>query len=150
MGQYKFEMTGANGTLYVTDHSIILKRHGANAFMAFGLSGEKEVPFSSITAVQLKEAGMLVKGYIQFSILGSVESNSGLTNAWYDENTIVLKSENNDMAIQIKNYIQERMGKQQTLVTQTSNADEILKYKQLLDLGVITPEEFEVKKRELL
>ena len=31
-----------------------------------------------------------------------------------------------------------------------SNADAILKYKQLLDQGVITQEEFEAKKRELL
>jgi len=31
-----------------------------------------------------------------------------------------------------------------------SGADEILKYKNLLDLGVITPEEFEAKKKQLL
>lgn len=150
MEQYKFEMMGANGTLYVTDHSIIIKRQGVNAFLAFGLSGEKEIPFSSITAVQVRKAGMLVKGYIQFSILGGNESTGGLTDAWNDENTVVLKSENNDIALQIKSYIQEHIKKQQTVSTQTSNADEILKYKQLLDLGAITPEEFESKKRELL
>lgn len=31
-----------------------------------------------------------------------------------------------------------------------SNEDELLKYKELLDAGVITPEEFESKKKELL
>lgn len=31
-----------------------------------------------------------------------------------------------------------------------SSADEILKFKQLLDVGIITPEEFEAKKKELL
>lgn len=32
----------------------------------------------------------------------------------------------------------------------TSNEDELIKYKELLDSGVITPEEFESKKKELL
>nr|WP_279592596.1 SHOCT domain-containing protein [Clostridium perfringens] len=31
-----------------------------------------------------------------------------------------------------------------------STADEILKFKQLLDMGVLTQEEFECKKKELL
>lgn len=35
-------------------------------------------------------------------------------------------------------------------ITTTSNADEILKYKQLLDCGAITKEEFEAKKKQLL
>lgn len=41
----------------------------------------------------------------------------------------------------------------QTIVTTTkatSRADEIMKYKKLLDSGVITQEEFEVKKKQLL
>ena len=151
MEKYQFEMTGANGTLYVTEHSVIIKREGANAFMAFGLSGEKEIPFSSITAIQFKEAGVLVKGYIQFSTLGGVEARGGVNQAWYDENTVMLKSANNSMARQIKDYIKERMGKQQTtVVAQTSNADELLKYKQLLDMGAISQEEFDLKKKELL
>ena len=33
---------------------------------------------------------------------------------------------------------------------QVSSADEILKYKQLLDMGVITQEEFDIKKKQLL
>ena len=31
-----------------------------------------------------------------------------------------------------------------------SNADEILKYKKLLDMGIITQDEFEAKKKQLL
>ena len=33
---------------------------------------------------------------------------------------------------------------------QTSGADEILKYKNLLDAGIITSEEFEAKKKQIL
>nr|WP_243273388.1 SHOCT domain-containing protein [Paeniclostridium sordellii] len=35
-------------------------------------------------------------------------------------------------------------------VQQVSVADELLKYKQLYDAGVLTDEEFETKKKELL
>jgi len=38
----------------------------------------------------------------------------------------------------------------QTVVQQTSAADEILKYKQLLDAGVITQNEFDAKKQQLI
>jgi hypothetical protein len=35
-------------------------------------------------------------------------------------------------------------------VVETSNADEILKFKNLLDSGIITQEEFDAKKKQLL
>ena len=39
----------------------------------------------------------------------------------------------------------------QTVIEKTgSNADELKKYKELLDMGAITSEEYEVKKKELL
>ena len=37
-----------------------------------------------------------------------------------------------------------------TVVQQTSAADEIKKFKELLDMGVITQEEFDAKKKQLL
>ena len=50
-----------------------------------------------------------------------------------------------------------RQGKTKTVETaaaptiaSTSNADEIKKYKELLDMGVITQEEFDAKKKQLL
>ena len=54
----------------------------------------------------------------------------------------------------IKEYIESRileLSKQQaTIVQQTSVADEIVKFKGLLDAGVITQEEFDTKKKQLL
>lgn len=35
-------------------------------------------------------------------------------------------------------------------IINVSAADELLKYKQLLDLGILTQEEFDTKKKELL
>ena len=54
---------------------------------------------------------------------------------------------------QIIDYIQEKIKacKSNTQNSNNSNAaDEILKYKKLMDEGIITPEEFEKKKIDLL
>ena len=37
-----------------------------------------------------------------------------------------------------------------TVIQQASGADELLKYKQLLDAGIISQEEFEAKKKQIL
>ena len=112
---------------------------------------------SSITAIQLKKAGILTVGYIQFTISGGVESRRGLNEAVEDENTITFDSPQTKTAEAIKNKIYELQsqakaggGVVQNIVNQVSGADEILKYKQLLDAGVLTQEEFDRKKQEIL
>lgn len=45
---------------------------------------------------------------------------------------------------------QNKVAEQTANTQSSSNADEIMKYKQLLDAGAITQEEFDIKKKELL
>ena len=59
--------------------------------------------------------------------------------------------------IEIKNYIQKRIEEinnqvkeERRLQNNGSSADEILKLKQLLDMGAITQEEFDEQKKKLL
>ena len=49
----------------------------------------------------------------------------------------------------INNFIQKRMNNGNITVA-VSNADELKKYKELFDAGVITQEEFDAKKKQLL
>ena len=44
----------------------------------------------------------------------------------------------------------DRQGKPQSVIPDKSNADELKKYKELLDSGIITQEEFDAKKKQLL
>lgn len=51
----------------------------------------------------------------------------------------------------IENYRESKKeGQNTTVVMQTSAADELKKFKELLDMGVITQEEFDAKKKQLL
>lgn|GEM_PF-1974432 len=95
-------------------------------------------------------AGTLwTNGYIQITVPDGIESKKGLLDATLDENTVVFTSKNNELVDQIKSKIEELMSQQRTghIINQLSPADEKRRYKELLDDGVITQEEFEQKKK---
>ncbi|WP_147606633.1 DUF4429 domain-containing protein [Enterococcus sp. DA9] len=135
----------------VTDDSISIIRKGFINLVNQGIKGEKTIPFKNISAVQLKKPGMS-NGYIQFTLLGGNESRGGILAATKDENTVMFTKKYWTEMENLKKYIE----KQQSILdnnskeTQISSADEIKKYKELLDEGIINQEEFDFKKKELL
>ncbi len=151
----KYILKGLNGQLYVYDNKIEIKRKGALALGFQGLKGTKSIPISAIKSIQVKPSGFTV-GYIQFGIAGGTENRRGVKAANYDENTITFSAvQHNKTANNIKNYLESvmfnRPNSQSTIVKQAlSGADELKKIKELLDEGVITQEEFDAKKKQLL
>ncbi len=150
-------MAGANGTIALYQDRITIKRRGIRGALGHGFfQGEKDILISSITAVQLKKAGPVLVGYIQFSVLGGVEAKKGLNEATSDENTVTFDLGSNKLAEAIKNKIYELksrpVGYAEPVkeVIKPSGADELLKYKQLLDAGILTQEEFDEIKKKIL
>jgi hypothetical protein len=146
-------LKGQNGQIDLYQDKIIIKRSGFFAVLNHGFTkGDKTIFISQITGIQLKLAGLMV-GYIQFTVPGGIESKQGIWSAKDDENSVTFYLAENDSATQLKEKIEEllhksRQGTNQTI--QVSSADEIKKFKQLLDDGIITNEEFNKKKKELL
>lgn len=105
-------------------------------------------------SVQFKKGNMLTNGFIQFGILGGREGRGGVFNATRDENTVMIKQSTNGEAHQIKDYIEgiiiNRSKNQGTVVQQVSPAEELKKFKELLDMGAISQEEFDAKKKQIL
>lgn len=97
----------------------------------------------SITSIQLKKPGM-TNGYIQFGVLGGLESKWGVFNATQDENTVMFSkkyyADMLDLKESIEGIIFSKSSDDQLV---SSVADELLKLKQLLDMGVLTSDEFE-------
>jgi len=97
-----------------------------------------DLPLDSISAVALTF-------FLFFGV--SVSTSSGRI-------TFVLIPERNKVHKAISDLIIERQIKSKETVikqeTSQSNADELKKYKDLLDSGIITQEEFEAKKKQLL
>ena len=151
-----YSVKGVNGQLEVYEDKVIISRKGLLGFATQGLAGDKTIPMSAIQSVQFKEGGMLANGFIQFAVMGGRERQGGLLAATQDENTVMLRmGEQSEKGKQIKEYIEGRileLSKPQatTIVQQTSAADEIVKYKGLLDAGIISQEEYDAKKKQLL
>ena len=145
---------GMNGQIELYKDKLIIKRQGFFAVLSHGFTkGNKTIYLNQITGIQLKLGGPVFVGYIQFTLPGGIESSKGAFAATQDENSVTFTASENVLATYLKEKIEELMHKsrQSTIQTvQVSSADEIKKFKQLLDEGIITKDEFDKKKKELL
>ena len=124
--------------------------------LVFGSSvtqGEKTIYYKDATGVQYKPSTVL-DGYIQIETAsGNMTSSSS---QYSGENSIQFSGkQRNEEAEIIVAYIKSRIEEIKNapaggVVQQLSPADELKKHKELLDMGVITQEEFDLKKKQLL
>ncbi|WP_028975753.1 DUF4429 domain-containing protein [Sporolactobacillus terrae] len=135
-------------TVAIDTHSVHIFRKGVNAAFTVGLSGEKTIPLSSITSVQFKKPGM-TSGYLQFGVLGGKETQ-GIMNAVKDENSVIFIKKELDQALELKKYVEDRINKNNNSTNSLDPADQIKKFAELRDQGIITEEEFTSKKKQLL
>ena len=143
------EVKGYNGTLEVYRDKVRIKRKGFMAFLSVGLSGDKEILISHITSIQVKKPGF-TNGYIQFSFRGGKESKGGLLAAGEDENTILFTSKQETGFLEAKEAIQRRLGQIAAGDSSSSGLDELEKLASLRDKGILTEEEFQAKKKQIL
>jgi len=148
-----YKMEGVGGMLEVFEDKLAITPKGMLGFLNKGLKGKKEIPFSSIVAVQFKEAGVL-SGYLQFTILGGNESVGGIMGAAKDENTFMFaEKKDNEQIIEIKKYIESQIKQlkiPQEKQSKTSISDEILKLAKLKEEGILSDEEFSSAKKRLI
>lgn len=149
-----FQAKGVNGQLTVMPDRIIISRKGMLGFMTQGLKGDKEIPLANITAIQMKQPG-LTRGYIQFSIHGGIENRGGVFDATKDENTVMFSAGQRKDFEQAKTLIDQyraalSSAQHAPAAAPLSAADELAKWAALREQGVITAEDFEAKKRQLL
>jgi hypothetical protein len=121
---------------------------------AFNGKFKKVILFQDMLSVDVKEPATLNPGYIAIrtadfnGIVSDFSSTGGSTNAAFDENAVVFKDhESYKKALQIQKFINEY---KVTASQSISIADEIIKFKQLLDSGAITEEEYMKAKQKIL
>lgn len=143
---------GVGDILSVYNDYVVIQHKGVLNFLAMGIKGDKTIYYTDITSVQFKKPGFTT-GYIQFSLSGGRENADGVMGAMQDENSIAIKSKAVVEAERIVEFINQKLhtlksGRNMNGVI--SAADEIKKYKELFDLGIISQEEFEIKRKQLL
>lgn len=123
--------------------------------LAFGTSvtqGEKTIYFKDAIGVQFKPSS-IADGYIQIeTAAGGVTTSSS---QYGGENSIQFGKDRNTEAEIIVEFIRNKIEEIKNapaggVVQQVSAAEELKKFKELLDMGVISQEEFDAKKKQLL
>lgn len=155
----KFQIKGARGRflLVYEDKCIISTKAGIGSFITGNVSdGDKDIYYSDVIGIQYKKPGIQL-GYLQLetssAMMNNKKDNFFNENSFtFDQNVLV---EVEQAAAFIKKKIddlkKQKSAPSTTIVqTQTSAADELKKFKELLDIGAITQEEFDAKKKELL
>jgi len=156
---------GVNGQLELLENKIRIKRMGALSLMTKGLKWDKEILINQISSIQFKNAGAL-GGYIQFAFLGDKEAKGGIFQATRDENTILFSKAQQSDFEEIKSMIEKRMAEPEGKGTPRSEIYEMAepevkgtprseiydleKLAELKEKGIISEEEFNAKKKQIL
>lgn len=155
-----YRVVGVNSELEVFEDKLTITPKGALGFLAQGMKGTKTIPFTSITAIQFKEAGLIWSGYLQFSLLGGNESRGGVFAAASDENSFMFSnradSKHNALMREIKDYIERRIKelKFPTVASSPPQSSSVeSRLQQLMDLhakGLISDEEYQQQRQRIM
>lgn len=101
-----------------------------------------EIKLNEITSIDCKDASLFSNGFIKLYVNGRASM----------ETTIMFLPRGGvyQQALNFVRTLNSLMAEQKQKKKIMSPADEIKKYKELLDMGAITSEEFEKKKKQLL
>ncbi len=117
---------------------------------------EEKIPCTAIKTVTVKEPG-LAYGKFTFNVdqqaMGAVNLGFGFLAAIGAERSFLFREKDYETAKQMRDYILECQKPKPTVVQQVAAADpadQIRKLKGLLDDGIITQEEFDAKKKQIL
>lgn len=136
---------GFNGTIDLYEDYVVIKKG-----MMFG-NTEKRIYLRDINGIQYKALGM-TRAHIEIK---TAEDKDNRLSVVQQPNVILLKSRQDTEAKEFVQTIEDAILKAKSeecgkKSESSSSADEILKFKRLLDEGVITAEEFDAKKKQLL
>lgn len=118
--------------------------------------GEKTIYYKDCVGVQYKPSKFTI-GYLQLETASGMMNNKGSN--FFGENSFTFDTTviSNEKMEEVANYIRKKIDeiktagdKPATIVNAISPAEELKKMKELLDLGIITQEEFDAKKKQLL
>lgn len=152
-----YDLLGARGRYIKVyeDRCVLGTRAGFSSLLTGNATdGEKTIYYSDVLGVQFKASGVTI-GYIQLET-ASVTMNNKSDN-FFNENSFTFEAALEQKAREVLEFIQKKVAETKkasntmsTPVYATSPADELKKFKELLDCGIITQEEFDAKKKQLL
>lgn len=147
---------GHNGTVTFDGAFVTIRRTGFLARASVG-RGEKRIPLASITAVQWKQPGALVNGFIAFTLGGGNEKQSKFgsqtTDAVHDENAVIVTKAQTAQFEALRLAVDTALRGHHAPhapANVASGAEELARLAQLHQQGVLTDGEFSAAKARAL
>lgn len=143
---------GRTGTVNLFENSIIIKQRFGSVQRLLS-TGDHEVYFDSIRSINYKSANSLTLGFFQIVTSQNQDkpAKSGILTAPKDKWTVSFTKSQQPQFDKLRSLFDTmRNSKVNNTTVTTSAADELAKFANLRDQGVITQAEFESKKANLL
>ncbi len=149
---------GNGGTIIVYEDRVMIKR---SSFSALGMVGDKTFPYSTLGSVIYRKPRWYSDGYIQFVSSGNTSNThdnlqldiKGVMEVVKDPNMLLISGKAKESE-EIYNLMMQKIGDYNARNTggqnAISDADELEKFATLKEKGVITEDEFEAKKKQIL
>jgi hypothetical protein len=138
-----------SATLTLLDDRLTIAKHGlGGAWQGGAWKGVREIPYDAISSVEWRDAGLIREGYLQFVTAGGNDSKD----PYHDPNSIVFSRRSQAEMERAKEAIGVRRREARPAPRATTNdaADQLRKLGELRDAGIVTAQEFDAKKVELL
>ena len=151
------EAKGNGGYIWVFPQKVRIKHSGVRGLVTLGMGkGDKELQIDQISGMQWRDAGMMLLGHIQFTLIGgSTDSRV----AAKDENAVQFEKKRQPAFEVVRATVdrlmhESRQARAMPVYTPTAVTsdipDQLRKLGELRDAGILTQEEFASKKAELL
>ena len=150
---------GRNGQVHLFEDRVLITRQGFVSAFSFGFRGDKEILIQEITSIGWKEPGFTT-GYIHFGYRGgqmpvrtSVFADDSIVN---NEDAVIFTEEHQPDFERLKKLLEERRAEinRPQVITAVAEGpspmDELKKLAELKEMGIVTEDEFEQKKKQLL
>lgn len=145
------EAEGNGCHIWVLSGKVRIKHSGIRGLVGKGfLKGDKELWVDQISGVQWRDPGSMWLGHMQFTLIGGT-TDSQL--AGLDENAVQFDAEKVDAFRRIRARVEEQMRASRSHMAAPPTPDipgQIRKLAELRDAGVLTDDEFQAKKADLL
>lgn len=152
-----YDLKGARGrSLKVFDNKCVIatKANLVSFATGNGSDGEKTIYYSDVLGVQYKRCGVQL-GYLQLETASSTMNNR--TDNFFNENSFTFDADLDIIMEEVQNFVKKKVDEAKktknapiVVAGASSSADELKKFKELLDMGIISQEEFDAKKKQLL
>lgn len=149
---------GKSGSVDLYRTKITLRHKGYMAWNT-GTKGNKDIYLSRISSVQLRTPGWFTVGFIRFAFAGGQEYKGGLQSAIHDANAVTFVRKQHAQFSELKDYVEELIGRSSAsppialapaASAPIAHLDELERLAQLRDRGIISADDFDAKKRQIL